>query len=82
MIVFRPCDARSGRFDVTLDIPTGAVTQIGSTGYPKLFGVAFANGQVFGFTHDGTGDVVTINPMTGVGTPFGTFKDPATNQGI
>ena len=67
---------------VKLDIPTGAVTQIGSTGYPKLFGVAFANGQVFGFTHDGSGDVVTINPTTGVGMPFGTFNDPSTNKGI
>ena len=67
---------------VKLDIPTGTVTQIGATGYPKLFGVAFAAGQVFGFTHDGTGHVVTIDPNTGVGTLFGTFMDPSTHQGI
>jgi hypothetical protein len=67
---------------VKLDIPTGQVTQIGPTGYPKLFGVAFAGGQVFGFTHDGTGDVITIDPMSGVGALFGTFKDPQTNMGI
>jgi len=66
---------------VKIDIPTGTVTQIGATGSPKLFGVAFAAGQVFGFTHDGTGNVVTIDVMTGVGTPFGTFKD-SSNQGI
>lgn len=66
---------------VKIDVPTGAVTAIGPTGYPKLFGVAFAAGQVFGFTHDGTGHVVTIDPTTGKGTLFGTFKD-AQNQGI
>jgi hypothetical protein len=67
---------------VKLDIATGAVTQIGATGYPKLFGVAFAANQVFGFTHDGTGHVVTIDPGSGTGTLFGTFMDPNTHQGI
>src|ERR1700733_5849620 len=47
---------------VSIDMTSGAVTQIGATGFPKLFGVAFANGQVFGFSHDGTGRVVTIDP--------------------
>ena len=67
---------------VKLDITTGTVTQIGPTGYPNLFGVAFADGKVFGFTHDGTGRVVTIDPNTGAGAPFGTFTDPTTNKGI
>jgi hypothetical protein len=67
---------------VKLDIATGTVTQIGPTGYPKLFGVAFAASQVFGFTHDGTGHVVTIDPASGTGTLFGTFMDPSTHQGI
>ncbi len=67
---------------VKLDIATGAVTQIGATGYPKLFGVAFAAGQVFGFTHDGTGHVVTIDPTTGAGTLFGTFMQPGSQTGI
>ncbi|CAN5361782.1 hypothetical protein BH11MYX1_BH11MYX1_09970 [soil metagenome] len=67
---------------VKIDLATGAVTPVGSTGYPKLFGVAFAANKVFGFTHDGTGDVVTIDPMTGAGTLFGTFIDPATSTGI
>lgn len=61
---------------------TGAVTIIGSTGYPKLFGVAYQLGQVFGFTHDGSGEVVTIDPHTGVGTLYGTFNDPTTGRGI
>ena len=67
---------------VTVDVDTGAVTAIGATGYPKLFGVAFQENQVFGFTHDGTGRVVTIDTATGQGTMFGTFTDPATNMGI
>jgi len=67
---------------VKLDIATGAVTQLGPTGYPKLFGVAFAANQVFGFTHDGTGHVITVDPATGTGTLFGTFMDPTSHQGI
>jgi hypothetical protein len=67
---------------VTVDVTTGAVTQMGATGYPKLFGVAFQDNQVFGFTHDGTGRVVTIDTTTGHGTMFGTFTDPATSRGI
>jgi len=61
---------------VKIEPSTGLVSSpIGKTGYPKLFGTAFALGKVFGFTHDGTGDVVTIDPTTGVGTLFGSFND-------
>jgi hypothetical protein len=68
---------------VKLDPTTGGVVQkVGSTGYPKLFGVAYALGQVFGFTHDGSGDVVTIDPMTGAGSLFKSFNDPTTGKGI
>jgi len=68
---------------IKLDPNTGHVLQtVGSTGYPELFGVSYALGKVFGFTHDGTGDVVTIDPMTGAGTPFNTFNDPTTGKGI
>jgi len=67
---------------VTLDVVTGAVTTIGSTGFPELYGVAFAQGKVFGFTHDGTGRVATIDTTTGVGSLFGTFTDPTTSKGI
>ena len=67
---------------VKVDVTTGAVTMIGASGFPKLFGVSFANNQVFGFTHDGTGRVVTIDTTTGVGTMFGTFMDPMTSKGI
>jgi hypothetical protein len=67
---------------VKLDPTSAQATIIGSTGYPKLFGVAFALGQVFGFTHDTTGHVVTIDPKSGKGTIYNTFTDPMTNQPI
>jgi hypothetical protein len=66
---------------VTVDVATGAVTELGATGYPKLFGVAFQENKVFGFTHDQTGRVITIDTTTGAGSMFGTFKD-ASNQAI
>ena len=63
---------------VKIDPTTAQVTAtLGSTNYPKLFGAAYALGQVFGFTHDGSGDVITISPMTGAGTLFNHFDDPA-----
>jgi hypothetical protein len=68
---------------VKMNTMTGQMqTMIGATGFPKLFGVAYAEGQVFGFTHDGTGDVITIDPKTGKGTLFNSFKDPTTNMPI
>ena len=44
--------------------------------------VAFALGKVFGFTHDGTGRVLTVDPTTGVGTLFNTFTDPTSHMPI
>jgi len=67
---------------VKIDVATGAVTPVGPSGFPKLYGTAFQQGHVFGFTHDGTGRVVELDPTSGAGTLFGTFTDPATNKGI
>jgi hypothetical protein len=67
---------------VKINPDTASVTMVGASGYPKLFGVAFSLGKVFGFTHDGTGRVVTIDPATGQGTLFNTFMDPSTGQPI
>jgi hypothetical protein len=68
---------------VTIDPTTGMIiTQVGQTGFPQLYGVAYAQGKVFGFTHDGTGRVITIDPKTGVGTLYKTFNDPTTNKPI
>jgi hypothetical protein len=68
---------------VKIDPRSGRVTQmLGQTGFPKLFGTAFSQGKVFGFTHDGSGHVTTIDIATGQGTLYGTFMDPATGRGI
>ncbi len=67
---------------VKVDVTTGQVTQVGPSGYPRLYGAAFQENKVFAFTHDGSGRVVTIDTTTGAGTMFGTFKDPATTMGI
>jgi hypothetical protein len=67
---------------VTINLATGAVTQLGSTGFPKLFGTSFANNAVMGFTHDGSGRVVSTDATTGVGTLYATFSDPTTHQPI
>ena len=74
---------QSNNLLIKINPATGASIQtVGSTTYPKLFGAAYALGEVFGFTHDGTGNVVTINPTTGKGTLFNTFTDPGTGKGI
>ncbi|HEV7558743.1 MAG TPA: hypothetical protein VGO00_24900, partial [Kofleriaceae bacterium] len=65
-----------------LDLTTGAVTQLGATGFPKLFGTSFAHGKVMGFSHDGSGDVVELDPAAGTGVLYATFMDPMTQKGI
>lgn len=68
---------------VKIDPATGTMqTMLGPTGFPKLFGVAYAGGMVFGFTHDGSGDVITIDPKTGVGKLYNTFTDPQSGMPI
>ena len=65
-----------------VDLATGTVTTLGATGYPKLFGTSFAKNKVMGFTHDGTGNVIEIDPMTGAGAVYATFMDPTSHMGI
>ena len=68
---------------IKLDPATGAMqSMMGMTNFPKLFGVSYALGKVFAFTHDGSGDVITVDPTTGVGTLFNSFMDPSTGKGI
>ena len=67
---------------VTIDVATGTVTQLGSTGYPRLYGASFAEGRVIAFTHDGTGRVVECDTVTGAATMFAKFTDPQTNTPI
>ena len=74
--------AASNNSLVKIDVTTGAVTMVGPTGQGNLFGTSFANGKVIGFTHDGSGKVISIDPTTGAATPFATFNDPSTNKPI
>ncbi len=68
---------------IKIDPTTGTSTQtLGPTGSPQLYGAAYSMGLVFGFTHDGSGNVITIDPATGHGTLFNTFTDPTTHKGI
>ncbi len=77
---------------IKLDPKTATATIIGQTGYPKLFGIAFDNGVVYGFVHSvydpsthkssANGQVISIDPKTGVGTAYNTFNDPMTNMPI
>jgi len=67
---------------VKINPDTAAVTKLGATGFGRLYGVSYALGKVFAFTHDGSGQVVTVDPVTGAGTLFNTFVDPATNAPI
>ncbi len=67
---------------IKIDPMSAATTEIGSTGSKNLYGVSYALGEVFGFTHDGSGDVITIDPTTGKGTLYNTFMDPSGGGGI
>ena len=66
-------------FLVKIDPETGHATRLaGSIGHGRLFGVAYDVGLLFAFSHDGTGQAVTVDPTTGVGTPYATFTAPGT----
>jgi hypothetical protein len=59
--------------DVLVKLAPGtyAATPIGSnTGFDEIFGLGFWKGKVFGFTS--AGQIITIDPMTGVGTQVAT----------
>jgi hypothetical protein len=52
---------------IKVDPATGAATKVGQIGAKGVFGAAFVNGKVIVFTS--TGQVVEVDPTTGVGTP-------------
>jgi hypothetical protein len=62
-------------FLATIDTTTWVATPVGtaSTGYNRVFGVGFWGGTIFGFVDNGsaagTGNLITIDPVTGVGAP-------------
>lgn len=62
-------------FLATVDTTTWVATPVGtlSTGFDRVFGLAYRDGTFYGFVDDGsgpgTGTRITIDPVTGVGTP-------------
>lgn len=60
----------------TIDPATSQVVKIGPIGVGRLFGVSYAMGHVFGFTHDGSGSVYSIDTSTGASTLFNSYTDP------
>jgi hypothetical protein len=70
-------------FLATIAPTSGVVTaRATSTGFVKLFGVAYAGGKVLAFSHDGSGDAIAIDPATGVGTLYGSLSDPTTHAAV
>ncbi len=50
----------------TVNLATGVETFVGNIGKPNVFGLAVLGGVLYGL--DNAGDLLTINPTTGVGT--------------
>jgi hypothetical protein len=56
---------------LTINPTTGAAKVIGATGYPRVWGLAYWKGSVYGLTK--TGDLLAINPKTGQATLVQTY---------
>jgi hypothetical protein len=77
--------SQDDNFLVEIDPATGHATRVpggNRIGWGRLFGVGYDVGTVFAFTHDGTGEVVTVDPASGDGTLYATFTDPVSGDGI
>jgi hypothetical protein len=46
-----------------INTTTGAVTDLGDTGYSDLYGLVFSNGKLFAFSP--TGGTIELDPSTG-----------------
>jgi outer membrane protein assembly factor BamB len=57
---------------MTIDPKTGKATVIGSIGYPRVWGLAYWGGTVYGLCE--TGELLAIDPKTGVGTLISKFN--------
>ena len=64
--------ASSGDQLFTIDPTTGQGTLIGNIGYSQVFGLAYFNGVMYGFTAGGS--AITINLTTGAGTLVCTYN--------
>ena len=58
-------DASADNWLIRVDVKTGKATPVGPTGFGDLWGLAFANSRLIGFTN--SGEIVLIDPQTGKG---------------
>src|SRR4051812_16100403 len=65
----------------TVNLATGAFTQIGGAGADFLVGLHAVNGQLFGYSIDGS--LLQVDPLTGATTLVGSgIVFPATTGGL
>lgn len=57
---------------MTIDPTTGAAQVVGSIGYPRVWGLAYWKGAIYGLTRGG--ELIRIDPKTGAGTHINTFS--------
>jgi hypothetical protein len=58
-------DASTNNVLLRVDVGTGVATQVGLTGFGDVWGLAYSNARVIGFTTEG--QIVRIDPQTGAG---------------
>ena len=58
--------ATSSNILLRVDTTTGAGAAVGPTGYPDIWGLAYSNARVIGFTNGG--QILQIDPQTGAAT--------------
>jgi hypothetical protein len=58
-------DASSNNVLIRVDTSTGAATAVGPTGFGDVWGLAYSNAHVIGFTT--AGEIIQIDPQTGAG---------------
>ena len=59
-------DASSSNVLLRVNVSTGVATAVGPIGYGNVWGLAYANSRVIGFTN--SGQIIQIDPATGQGT--------------
>ena len=63
-------DASGDNVLLRVDINTGVATVVGPIGFGSVWGLAYANARVIAFTN--AGEIVQVDPATGVGTLLAT----------
>jgi hypothetical protein len=63
-------DASADNILIRVDTTTGVATAVGPIGFADVWGLAYSNARVIGFTT--AGQIVKIDPQTGAGTLLAT----------